>query len=241
MWGADNIREMDNRNRPPGLSEAAPQFLREPRGKSYASETLGQRIRRMRKQAKLTQIQLATLLNTAQSSISRWEGDEDEPNPAYMAALAQAFDTTEAELHYGPEGEPAKAPEIQTVPVVGYVGAGDKVYPIDDHPMGQGFEEVEVPFTIGKPLVAVRVRGDSMRPMLHDNWLLIYTRDHDGVVDDCMNKLCIVKVSDDGPTLIKEVRRGPKRGRFNLLSTNASPIEDVALDWAARVLFIQPS
>ena len=43
------------------------------------------------------------------------------------------------------------------------------------------------------------------------------------------------------PILVKDVRRGSVPNTFTLLSVNADPIEDVGLDWAARVVSIRPA
>jgi hypothetical protein len=43
----------------------------------------------------------------------------------------------------------------------------------------------------------------------------------------------------DGPTMLKQVRRGATMGRFNLISTNAALLEDQAPDWASPVRHMQ--
>jgi hypothetical protein len=48
-------------------------------------------------------------------------------------------------------------------------------------------------------------------------------------------------VADDGPALVKEVRRGYHPGTFTLVSWSAAPMEDVVLSWASPVLSIQPA
>lgn len=221
------------------MEDVSTRYLHPAGARGSSGETIGQRIRRLRKAQGMTQVRLSELVETGQSSISRWEKDEDEPNRAYRERLAQIFHVSEAELHYG--AQKVVAAIAAPVPVVGYVGAGDQIFPFDDHAMGSGLEEVDLAPASGPPMVAVRVRGDSMLPTLRNNWLVFYTRSHDGVPEDCINRLCVVKVSAEGPTLVKEVRRGYRRGRFNLVSSNASPIEDVVLDWAARVMLIQPA
>ena len=114
------------------------------------------------------------------------------------------------------------------------------MFPFDDLPLGQGLEEVPTPLGVeGGDLVAVRIKGDSMRPM-KEGWLLFYRRDQSGVPTDCRNQLCIVKIADDGPIMVKELRWTKTTGRYTLLSWSADPIEDVALDWAAKVLDIRP-
>jgi hypothetical protein len=39
--------------------------------------------------------------------------------------------------------------------------------------------------------------------------------------------------------MLKQVRRGYTPGKFNLLSVNAVPMEDVALEWASPVRAMQ--
>ncbi len=124
--------------------------------------------------------------------------------------------------------------------MVGYVGAGQEILPYDDHALGGGLEEVEAPEGVGGgPVVALRVRGESMHPM-RDGWLLFYRRDQHGVPEACLNRLCVVKLADDGPIMVKEVRRGYRPNHFVLSSWNAPPLEDVRLEWAAPVLSIRP-
>lgn len=128
------------------------------------------------------------------------------------------------------------------VPVVGYVGAGEVVLAVDDHEPGAGLDTVERPPGVTEDdLVALRIRGDSMRP-LRDGWIVYYRRDADGVADDCINQLCVIRTTD-GETYLKELRRGYSPGCFNLVSwaSGTDPIEDAPVAWAARVLSIRPS
>lgn len=121
------------------------------------------------------------------------------------------------------------------VAVAGYVGAGAEVYPFDDHALGDGLEMVLPPPGVdASTVVAVKVRGDSMYPALRDGWILFYTRSCDGVLDECINAMCVCQI-ENGPTCVKDVRRGSDDGTFTLLSSNAPPIENVRLSWAAKV------
>lgn len=131
-------------------------------------------------------------------------------------------------------GDPRKG----KVPVVGYVGAGAEVFPIDDYPKGRGMEQVESPPGAPRDVVAVAIRGESMHP-LGDGWLLFYRRDQDGVPDDCVNRLCVVQVHA-GPTLVKTLKNGQKPRLWTLESWNAPTRENVRLTWAARVIHITP-
>lgn len=200
------------------------------------------RIKALRRALGLSQAGLGARIGVDQSNVSRWENGA-LPDDAHLVRLAELAGVHPAEFRYGAlpgarglreESGPAR------VPVVGDVGAGQEVYPYDDPALSGGLEEVEAPEGVGTaPMVAVRIRGDSMHPM-RDGWLLFYRRDQQGVPDDCFNRLCVVKLADDGPTLVKEVRRGYRRDTFVLTSWNAPPLEDVRLEWAAPVLSIRP-
>jgi hypothetical protein len=87
--------------------------------------------------------------------------------------------------------------------------------------------------------VAVEVEGDSMLP-IEEGWLLFYTRNYDGVPVECLGKLCVVQLADEGARYVKRVKLGRKPGVFNLYSTNAREMEDMPLLWAAPVLDARP-
>ncbi len=209
-----------------------------PRG-GRPQASLASRIRALRKSLDLSQARFAERVGVDQSNVSRWENGA-VPDDVHVHRLAALAGVHPATFRYGGLPEPTGAPRTTTVPVVGYVGAGQEIFPHDDHALGAGLEDVEAPEGVGEaPIVAVRIRGESMHPM-RDGWLLFYRRDQQGVPDGCLNRLCIVKLAEDGPILVKEVRRGYRPNHFVLTSGTAPPLEDVRLDWAAAVLSIRP-
>lgn len=125
----------------------------------------------------------------------------------------------------------------RVAPEVGYIGAGAEIVPIDDHAMGAGLEEVEIPPGVPEGSVVVVVRGDSMYPRLKDGERLFYMKQERDPAD-LVGVECIVKL-DDGRMYVKELERG-QNGRFNLLSHNAPPLRDQAVEWATPVLAILP-
>lgn len=198
--------------------------------------TMGQRIRKARQTLGLSLTDLGKLVGVSRSAVSQWERDETEVTGRNLVKLAAALRQAESWIT---GGSPSVQFHTRKVNVIGYVGAGAEVFPFDDHAKGAGFDKVEAPMGLGEhDIVALAVRGSSMHP-IEDGWLVFYTRDADGVPDDCLNKLCVVKVHE-GPTCVKKVRRGSKKGHFTLESWNAPTQEDVRLDWAARVLDIRP-
>ncbi len=205
-----------------------------------SAQSLASRLRNLRKSMGLSQAGFAERVGVDQSNVSRWENGA-LPDDAHLRKLAELAAVHPAALRYGGLAEtPGRAPRATTTQVVGYVGAGQEIFAHDDHALGGGREEVDAPEGVGDdPIVAVRVRGDSMHPM-RDGWLLFYRRDQNGVPEACLNRLCIVKLAGDGPVLVKEVRRGYRSNHFVLSSWNAPPLEDMRLDWAAPVLSIRP-
>jgi phage repressor protein C with HTH and peptisase S24 domain len=128
--------------------------------------------------------------------------------------------------------------------VVGEVGAGAKIYPYDDHAKGAGLEEVDRPLGDDLPeqMVAVRVKGDSMQPQFDSGWLLFYEKAQDGVPPDCINALCVVKLSDES-VLVKTLKQGSKPHLYHLISKNSGyeTLVDQEVVWAAKVLSIRPA
>jgi len=123
-------------------------------------------------------------------------------------------------------------PDRQSViPVLGYVGAGAEVYPIDD---GDPLYEVVVKGALPAGTVGAIVRGDSMFPIFEDGDLVAYAGD-ELTPDIAVGKTCMVKLEDDR-MLIKTVRRGSGSGLYTLTSTNAPDIEDVRIVWARSLV-----
>ena len=208
-------------------------------------ETIADRVRAERKRLNLSQPQLAARIGhgVVQQNIDQLERGLTR-RPKYLIYLADALDVSARWLLEGGPRRQAEGKLPPPNPIVGYVGAGAEIHPVDDHAKGQGIDEAP-PFP-GQdgPAVAVRVRGDSMLPMLEDGWLLYYSRPsndlgRDGVPSACIDQLCVVQIHE-GPTLVKKVEAGRKKGLYRLVSYNASPREDVRLDWAARVRAIVP-
>jgi len=155
----------------------------------------------------------------------------------YIDRYARAFKVTTDWLL---TGRGAKGDLAQTTAVVGYIGAGAEVFPMDAYTKGSGLELVPAPQGISSPCVAALVRGSSMYPAMEDGWLVFWTKDHDGVLEECVGKLCAVQI-EDGPLLVKKLRLGSIPGHWTLSSFNAPPLENVRVAWASRIVDIRPA
>ncbi|MFG1214969.1 S24 family peptidase [Xanthobacter flavus] len=127
----------------------------------------------------------------------------------------------------------------RSIPVVGYVGAGAEVFSIDDSIKGAGIDEIEPPPGASSNAVAVKVRGDSMRPAFYDGDYIIYDDRREGSeIAQYLGRECVVHLID-GRTFIKNLSAGSTPGTWSLWSYNAAPIQDVRIEWAARVRWVE--
>lgn len=174
------------------------------------------RIRKLREERGWTQQQLANASGFSQPEIARWEKSVRPIHDVNLHKIAGALGCKTYELL---DESPMDLRENR-VPVVGIVGAGAHVFPIDDNAKGQGIDTVECPANInpGKG-VALEVRGDSMEPMISEGFLLFYETRLPGVPVEFLNRICVVWIEGDG-CLVKKVRKGSMPGYYTLDSLN---------------------
>lgn len=126
----------------------------------------------------------------------------------------------------------------EQVPIVGYVGAGSEVFPIDDHAKGAGIDDTERPPGEEEEVVGVIVRGDSMFPVYRDGDILFYGRTLTREPHILNGQECVVRLTD-GRSFVKLVKTVRRSKRFTLSSWNAPDIEDAEIDWAAPVKWVK--
>ena len=60
--------------------------------------SIGQRITELRKEQKISQIQIANALDVSRQAVSKWESGASDPSTANLLALAKLFGISAAEL-----------------------------------------------------------------------------------------------------------------------------------------------
>ena len=193
-------------------------------------------LRAARKRAGLSQEEVAEKMDLSQQTIGKHERGESPVTIELLVSYAAIYKRDPADLLPGRQS--------REIPIKGYVGAGQFVA-FDDHDSTDGLGMVECPSDLDPArTVAVRVRGDSMAPLIQDGWVLFYSRDPEPDAAAVLGKTCIVKLvgerGQEGDTMVRQVRRGPSLGRFNLVPMNGAIIEDAILEWAAPVKAILP-
>jgi DNA-binding XRE family transcriptional regulator len=196
--------------------------------RSAQSEGMMISLKDARKRAGLSQEKLGLNVGSGRSTIVKLEMGELPMSEAWARRLAPALGVRADQLWEGPQ-----------VKVIGYVGAGARVYAYDD--MLDAGDTIDRPPMTHGDLLAVEVKGESMLPLAEEGWHIVYTAEATVDENAVLNKVCVVQVDDpDGSMLVKRVMRGTKPYHYHLVSLNALPIEDVRLRWAAVVKAIVP-
>ena len=168
-------------------------------------ETLGERIRRLRRQQGFTQKELAEAVGVSRTAVTLWErGDVAELKGPNLLRASRALEVTPTYLETGRDevslesGPPVG--EFYAAPLVGTAQLGDDGYWYDtDHPVGHGDGFVDVP-TRDPNAYALRVRGDSMAPAIRSGWIVVVEPNR-GLVP---GEYVLVKTTD-GRSMVKEL------------------------------------
>jgi len=175
----------------------------------------------------LTLEQAAERASTSAPQIYRLEEGQRRLTWDWAARLAAAYDCDPIYLMYGRAAA--------SVPVVGTIGEGAIVAPIVNKR-----ELVDCPRGLNPGnTVALLVRGDALLPTIGDGWFVFYSKLHEDSPLDVLHQLCVVQLVDHR-TLVRNIRRGPSAGHYNLESPQSRTIEDVEIEWCARVRAILP-
>ncbi len=161
-----------------------------------AGETLGQRVRRRRKELRWTQVQLAQAARINQGFLSEIERDSRRPSAHTLNALAVALDLPQAVLIGAGLGHDNPQPlEVRHLPMFGTIPAG---------PPAQSQEQMQL-FPVLRHMwtpdhYCLRLTYDSMEPTLKpgDVVLVHYRPDVDPVL--VQGRICACLV-DGEPTL----------------------------------------
>ena len=178
-------------------------------------------IRAILKAPDWTQQKVAARIKVAQSTVARWLKGGTEPEGDNRDAIGVLYE------------EVFSGDATPKVPLKGKVGAGQAIYPLG----GVDDDLVDAPPNASPSTVAVEVSGASMLPVFFDGWLLYYSRHLPP--DAMINKIGVAQLAD-GRLLVKTIRPGLSAGLWTLISVNAEPIEDVAVEWVAPIDWIKP-
>ena len=166
---------------------------------------LGKRLKELRKEKNVTQMDLARQLGVTQQAVGKWETGRSSPDPETLLRLAEYFSVT-TDTILGREGA-ARVGQVHAyvsaeqamVPVVGTVRAGYGALAFEED---CGAE----PATVRDPdnYFYLVVRGNSMEPRIHDGDLALVRKQ--SALDD--GDLGVVVYGEGEGTLKRFLRKG---------------------------------
>src|SRR3979411_2669068 len=129
--------------------------------------------------------------------------------------------------------------ELNSVPIMGRVGAGAIIEPEHEQVPPEGLGEVELPFPISEETIAFEVSGDSILPKYENGDIIVVYRDQRHPLASFYGEEAAVRLKT-GERYLKTVERGKSATLVNLTSFNAKPISGVRLEWIGEICVTLP-
>jgi repressor LexA len=129
--------------------------------------------------------------------------------------------------------------ELNSVPIMGRVGAGAMIEPEHEQVPPEGLGEVELPFPISEETIAFEVAGDSMLPKYESGDVIVVYREQRHPVSSFFGEEAAVRLKT-GERYLKTIDRGKSPTVVNLTSFNAKPIQGVKLEWIGEICVTLP-
>ncbi|HIN57429.1 MAG TPA: helix-turn-helix domain-containing protein [Acinetobacter pittii] len=186
-------------------------------------ETIGKRIKSLRKAKKLTQKDLGKLLGLSDVSVLKWENETNTPKLENMHELALALDTTVEYLMYGKTSEESSVVDFRPVsrllPVLTHVQAGNwtSVQSISKYDINQW---LPAPPSAGKNSFYMIVKGTSNAPHFNDGDYICIDPD---IPIDCVQTGEMVVVQHEGDATFKALVKEDNRMYLQALNENYHP------------------
>lgn len=180
-------------------------------------ETIGQRIKRLRKAMKLTQIQAGKIIGVSGVAVGGWERDESKPTGENLFRLAKLLGVDESVVLYGGKTEgftnavPVQTATARLVPVISWVQAGQWTDTCVSAQLDMdGVRWLETTAKVSDSAFALEVRGDSMTnpygaPSIPEGSTVIVEPRY-GSIDELNGKIIVAMLDGGTEATIKKLQ-----------------------------------
>lgn len=162
---------------------------------SNSKEILANNLQKLMDRESITQKDIAVIAGVSQQSVSNWLAGKLMPRMGAIEKIAEYFDVAKSDLLEMKDGYESKATRI---PVLGTVKAGIPITAIQEI---LDYEEISSEMARCGEYFALRIKGDSMEPRMHEGDVVIVKQQ--STVDS--GQIAIVLVNGDEAT-VKKVR-----------------------------------
>jgi phage repressor protein C with HTH and peptisase S24 domain len=170
---------------------------------------------------------------------SKRTGPDGRPRWPTMESISRVLNASGASVDEFMDllsGKKGSMPKMRSLPLLGFAKAGKGGF-FDDSgfPIGQGWDEVEVPGVTDKTAYALEITGNSMEPVYREGDHIIVSpsttvRKGDRVVVRTSDGQVMAKV------LLKQTARTVELGSFNA-DHPVKTLEARNVDWIARIIW----
>lgn len=167
---------------------------------------IGPQIRLLRKEANMTQQELASKLFVSQQAVGKWERGEATPNPETIVAMSKIF-CVSADTILG-ESAPPLSTGGTWVPVLGDVAAGIPIEAVENI---VDYEEIDTAMASNGKYYGLRIKGSSMEPRIREGDVVIVRQQEDADTGDT----AVVLVNGESAT-VKRIKKEPDGGLWLL-------------------------
>jgi len=129
--------------------------------------------------------------------------------------------------------------KLNSVPIMGRVGAGASIEPEHEQVPPEGLGEIELPFPIAEETIAFEVAGDSMLPKYENGDVIVVFSQQRHPLSSFYGEEAAVRLKT-GERYLKTIERGKSPTLVNLKSFNAKPIVGVKLEWIGEICVTLP-
>lgn len=164
--------------------------------------TVGDKIKILRKEARLTQEQLAEKLNATSTAVSAWERNANNPMMDKITLMSDLFKVPISYFFDGSELIEGASEDVtfRKVPILGSIACGDAILASENI---EGFTSEPSTDLPSGTIFALKADGTSMEPTIPDGALVII-REQSSVEN---GEIAAVLVNGDTEATLKRVKR----------------------------------